>query len=1060
MDWQQWFYLSKNDMWCSDKTLQSDGIHMSAGRLGIRVAPPISTNSENGRLQRGTKGNFPDWTCNIFNCTCQGMCDYYGVIPTKTFGCAPPEARTWWVHRACTATPHFAACKGPGCALPHAAPCEHPQPGPAPGPGGVQTRVDMFPGNASMRHTLTNRSGTGASVSASSQVLENNAIVTTLTCHATTGGECPVELLLSDTDANHYHVAQAAGAVDGIIWWRKDNLRQALNGAYVGSCDPSLPLQSVERRFTVGSNGALSMVNGSCLWYDGATAPALVTSGNCAESPGRWTWDGPANKGDILHSASSKCLTLASSSSEVTLGPCGAAPWSQVPSGSNASQVYLATHTMQGPRCLVVVPDNNNNTLGVAVGVVDAGGSLVPGKAELVSNTDPSAGVTLSLLLQVGTEYTIVTALQTLRDIGCAGIRSQWQRCHQSPELAAVDLVRAMASASARGAAVQDSAAFWDTFWNASSVDLTAGAATANKDAATVERWYFLNQFLLGCTTRNGKATSALDGFVCIEPVPWNDQFTLDYNLEATFWGAGSSNRLDFIRPVMASTTNPGAVAVARLRARNPAVWNRAPKWPGLVGNTVAGAECDPACPNLTSIGFNGTEWSSAAMPLGDLRVADSDLQTRFVGGLLATNLIQFWEYSRNLTVLRDTIYPFVKDNAEFYLSYAQPGPNGKLQFPFSCAQEYCSCRNGKRVGPVPVPNSTLQCKNPKDAKANCPRSKQSPCYQCAPDIHTDGGVPDGNHNAHPDIAFASYLLRNAARFATLLKVDSDRAEAWQAGLNAMPAYPSTDLTFVAGAKGEEFNGGPGFLVEAEYGHHAGVTPENSSTAPLVWPWCNSEYPIANYAAVWPTDEIGITQTSDVALVARAKQTVFALNDYQYTPWANINGFCQSWPPAVRLSGRGDSQRLLRSIAGAITAVTGNNGCGTFKQGRGMLENIGATAAVNDLLLQSHGHHMRFFPAWNATVLGPASFTTLRAYGAFLISGAIDGRGVVNVISVLAEVGGDFVFESPWPGSAVPRVMEGGSGGVVPVRVVTPGVYLFITSAGAEYTISNGNSSH
>lgn len=56
------------------------------------------------------------------------------------------------------------------------------------------------------------------------------------------------------------------------------------------------------------------------------------------------------------------------------------------------------------------------------------------------------------------------------------------------------------------------------------------------------------------------QVTSALDGFVCIEPVPWGDQFTLDYNLEATFWGAGSSNRLAFIHPVMASTTNPGAV--------------------------------------------------------------------------------------------------------------------------------------------------------------------------------------------------------------------------------------------------------------------------------------------------------------------------------------------------------------------------------------------------------------------------------------------------------------------------------------------------------------------
>ena len=129
-----------------------------------------------------------------------------------------------------------------------------------------------------------------------------------------------------------------------------------------------------------------------------------------------------------------------------------------------------------------------------------------------------------------------------------------------------------------------------------------------SSDVAAVERWYYLSQYLLGSTTRDGSVTSALDGFVVIEPVPWNDQFTLDYNLEATVWGAGSSNHLAFIHPVMASTTNPGAVATARLRAQNPGVWNRPSEWPGHVGATVAGAVCDPPCPNLTTTGFRGAE--------------------------------------------------------------------------------------------------------------------------------------------------------------------------------------------------------------------------------------------------------------------------------------------------------------------------------------------------------------------------------------------------------------------------------------------------------------------
>merc|ERR1712000_173456 len=128
------------------------------------------------------------------------------------------------------------------------------------------------------------------------------------------------------------------------------------------------------------------------------------------------------------------------------------------------------------------------------------------------------------------------------------------------------------------------------------------------------------------------------------------------------------------------------------------------------------------------------------------------------------------------------------------------------------------------------------------------------------------------------------------------------------------------------------------------------------------------------------------------------------------------------------------------------------NGCAHSKGG--MLENIGATQAINDLLLQSHGGRMRFFPVWNATALGEASFTTLRAYGAFLVSGAIDAGGTVTPVSLLSEVGGDAVFESPWAGSASPKVTDG-AGATVPITTVSPGVYSFATKAGAKYTMSS-----
>jgi hypothetical protein len=463
-----------------------------------------------------------------------------------------------------------------------------------------------------------------------------------------------------------------------------------------------------------------------------------------------------------------------------------------------------------------------------------------------------------------------------------------------------------------------------------------------------------------------------------------------------------------------------------------------------------------PDCPNFTTTGFQGTEWPSAGMPLGDNRLADSDLQTRFIGGLLATNLIQYFEYSRNMTTLADVIYPFVRDNADFYLSYAVNGTDGKLVFPYSCAQEACACRDAGfvKVDTVPVPNFTTACTNPNAPfKERCPDASgwelNHPCYECYPDIAT--GSDDGYHNAHPDIAFASSSFRNAARFATLLGVDADRVAAWQAALANMPPYPSADFTFVDGAAGSEFNGGAGYFVEALYGHNPGVVPNGSTTAPSTWPWCNKEYPIANFAAMWPTDEIGATQTADQALLARAKQTVYALNKYQGRPWANTNGFCLSWPPAVRLSGQADAAFLINAFATAIESTTVNNAC-VLNHG-GMLENIGATVAINDLLLQSHGGVLRLYPVWNASALGAASFTTLRAYGAFLVSASVDQSGLVSPVALSADVGGDVVFASPWTGGTTPTVVDG-HGAAVPVTPVSAGVYSFSTDAGGTYTIS------
>ena len=114
-----------------------------------------------------------------------------------------------------------------------------------------------------------------------------------------------------------------------------------------------------------------------------------------------------------------------------------------------------------------------------------------------------------------------------------------------------------------------------------------------------------------------------------------------------------------------------------------------------------------------------------------------------------------------------------------------------------------------------------------------------------------------------------------------------------------------------------------------------------------------------------------------------------------------------------------------------------------------MLENMGAVIAVNDMLFQSHAGALRFFPVWDATVLGAASFTTLRGYGAFLASASIDSSGTVGPISLLSEVGTECVVESPWP---MLSVTSGGKN--VPVRK-NGTLFTFSTEAGSSYILNS-----
>jgi hypothetical protein len=81
-------------------------------------------------------------------------------------------------------------------------------------------------------------------------------------------------------------------------------------------------------------------------------------------------------------------------------------------------------------------------------------------------------------------------------------------------------------------------------------------------------------------------------------------------------------------------------------------------------------------------------------------------------------------------------------------------------------------------------------------------------------------------------------------------------------------------------------------------------------------------------------------------------------------------------------------------------------------------ENFALPVVVNECLLQSYSGAIRLFPNWPREK--DASFRTLRAVGAFLVSASLRG-GVVEWVEITSERGGLLRLELPWSQACLKR---------------------------------------
>ncbi len=125
--------------------------------------------------------------------------------------------------------------------------------------------------------------------------------------------------------------------------------------------------------------------------------------------------------------------------------------------------------------------------------------------------------------------------------------------------------------------------------------------------------------------------------------------------------------------------------------------------------------------------------------------------------------------------------------------------------------------------------------------------------------------------------------------------------------------------------------------------------------------------------------------------------------------WESDNRFCSYYPLAARLGLA--PEEIISHIHTNIEKHGLPNGMFSF--GGGGLENSAAVpATLNEMLLQSHENVIRLFPCWKKD--SSASFRSLRAYGAFVVTASIE-NGVISA-KIVSEKGRHLRIEKPGDG--------------------------------------------
>lgn len=231
-------------------------------------------------------------------------------------------------------------------------------------------------------------------------------------------------------------------------------------------------------------------------------------------------------------------------------------------------------------------------------------------------------------------------------------------------------------------------------------------------------------------------------------------------------------------------------------------------------------------------------------------------------------------------------------------------------------------------------------------------------------------------------------------------------------------------------------NVGPGLIWQFSEPTSGQAKPPSSHINPL------------NLYPIWPSEVVNLATSEDDQLTI-GKNSVLYMSS-----WTQGNAFMEIFPAAVRV--RLDSSILIPIWRDTLSHTMLKSLY--VSEGGGGVETASGTQAVNDMLMQSVGGIISFFPVWPDGE--DASFVDLRAKGAFLVSASYNGtrKTIDSSIRIYSEAGRNCSvlrpLSSPWQDIKVMEVLANGSKRNVGIQWTGTKLFTFQTSGNTVYEVT------